>query len=56
MKIKVVVTTDPSLVKQAVIIEDEDNHQNYLIVTTGSPKGSIRAIIEQLQKYLEEHK
>jgi hypothetical protein len=55
MKIKVNVSTDSRLVKQCVVIEDEDNPRNYLVVTTHSPTGSLKAIIKQLQEYLDEH-
>lgn len=55
MKIKVVVSTDSNLVKQMVLIADEDNPKNYLVVTSHSSTGSIQSIIQQLQEYLDEH-
>lgn len=55
MKIKVDVSTDSRLVKQAVLIVEEENPRNYLCITTHSTRGSIQSIIKQLQEYLDNH-
>ena len=52
MKVKIEVSPDPQLVKQYVVITEEDNPRNYLCITTHSAKASIQYLIAQLQEYL----
>lgn len=52
MKVKIEVSPDPQLVKQYVVITEEDNPRNYLCITTHSAQASIRSLIAQLQEYL----
>lgn len=54
MKIKVKVAPDINLIKQVVVIEDEENPRNYLVITTHSARGSLQSLVAQLQEYLNE--
>ncbi|MCW3101170.1 MAG: hypothetical protein JWL77_6788 [Chthonomonadaceae bacterium] len=55
MKVKIEIAPAPNLIKQYIVISEEDNPRNYLCITTHSAKASIATIIAQLQEYLNEN-
>lgn len=55
MKIRIEVTPDIHLIKQVVLLVDDENPRNYLAITTHSARGSLQALVAQIQEYLNEN-